>query len=101
MSGQLRLVTAVTPADKAAIRKRDREADKTLTELHGVRVGQVYVITDSRYVNNGYAIEREVIGLRNPDGGKPAALLTGFVATWVKIDTYKGTVNGYKRVSIV
>lgn len=98
MSGQLSIRSRVVAPDKAAIRKRDREADKSLTELHGVQLGMVWEITDKRYEDYGYRIAREVIGLRVKDG-KPAALLTGFVTTWIKIDEYKGIVNGYRLIN--
>lgn len=96
MSGQLSYKRSVVHPDKAAIRKRDREADTSLTELHGVEIDTVWVHAAS--ARKGYtAIMRLCIGLREKDG-VPQALLTGFVTTWVKIDAYKRTVNTYDRV---
>lgn len=75
-------------------RKVKAEVDLTITELEGVSLYERFVSTDKRY--SDYPYRRRVIGLR-VHKGVPQALLTGFVTTWVKIDTWKRVPNGYSR----
>lgn len=69
------------------------KAAEFLTELHGVKLNDLYTSTDKRDLNR----PRRVLALEIRNG-VPKARMSGHTKTWVKIDTYKGTVNNYEKL---